>query len=315
MMLGRTANAIFWMFRYLERAENTARLLEAGFRMAMTRDEFTSQEEWRSVIQTAGMKQAYEAENATYTGVQAWNFILRNPRNPQSVLATLENVRTNARAVRNVISRELWETVNESWMEVRDLLASPVQQTELGDVINIIRREATLVRGAMEGSMLRTDVFNFARIGGFIERADNTARILDVKYYLLLPTLSHVGGSLDHVQWDSVLRSVGGDRAYRWLNHVGVEAKSLADFLILDRRFPRSLAFSYGKIRSNMANLAEEYGQETDAHTLLRDIDTRLSALSVGEIIDEGLHQFILGFLADNQRLAAAIARDYRFTE
>jgi uncharacterized alpha-E superfamily protein len=315
MMLGRNANSIFWMFRYLERAENTARLLEAGFRMAMTRDEFTSQEEWRSVIQTAGMRRAYEAEHGTYTGIQAWNFVLRDRKNPQSVLSMVENVRTNARAVRNMISRELWETINESWMEVRDLLSSPVQQTQLGDVINAIRREATLVRGAMEGSMLRTDVFNFARIGGFIERADNTARILDVKYYLLLPTLSHVGGSLDNIQWDSVLRSVGGDRAYRWLNHVGVEAKSLADFLILDRRFPRSLAFAYGKIRSNMANLAEAYGEETDAHILLRDIDTRLSDLSVGEIIDEGLHQFILGFLSDNQRLADAIARDYRFIE
>jgi uncharacterized alpha-E superfamily protein len=219
------------------------------------------------------------------------------------------------RMVRTAITREVWEATNEGWMTLRELLARPVKETNLGDVLTAIRRQSTLVRGAMDGTMLRNEIFNFARIGTFIERADNTARILDVKYYVLLPSLAWVGSSLDNVQWDTVLRSVAGERAYRWLNAGTMDPRGIAQFLILDGRFPRSLAFCYDGLESNMASLVGEHGREGTACDLLRDACTRLRQTGIETIVDQGLHQFIGKFIASNQRLAQAVAADYRFVD
>lgn len=312
-MLGRSANGIFWMFRYLERAENTARLLDAGFRMALTRGDSASSEEWRSVLITMGLDSDFAAKGGDYTGPQVCNFILRDRDNPASVLAMIELARMNARMVRTAITREVWEATNESWMILKELLARPVRESNVGEVLGTIRRQATHVRGAMDGTMLRNDIFNFARIGTFLERADNTARILDVKYHVLLPSVAWVGSSLDHVQWETVLRSVAGDRAYRWLNAGRMDARGIAAFLILDGRFPRSLAFCYEKLRSNMASLARDYGMETHAHELLRKTGSRLHQATIEQIIKSGLHEFIVDFIACNIEVANAIAQDYRF--
>jgi uncharacterized alpha-E superfamily protein len=314
-MLGRSANGIYWMTRYLERAENTARLLDVGFRMALTRGAQAASEEWKSVLITIGQDAAYRQRFDDYTGSQVFNFILRGPDNPSSVLCMLENARTNARAVRTALTREAWETTNEAWMQLREMLARPVREGNLGEVIAAIRRQTTQVRGAMEGTMLRNEIFNFARIGTFIERADNTARILDVKYYVLLPSLSWVGSSLDNAQWETVLRSVAGDRAYRWLNAGRLDPRGIAQFLVLDGRFPRSLVFSYDKLASNMAGLARQYGAETTAHELLRAARTKLQNASIERIIEGGLHEFITEFIAGTNKIDNAIAAEYRFIE
>ena len=312
-MLGRTANGVFWMARYLERAENTARLIEAGSRMALTRDAVTSEEEWRSLVTTVGQVRAYEAGHSGYSGIQVCNFLLREKGNPNSVLAMIDAARTNARAVRTALTREVWEAVNESWMNLKEMLTRPVREASLGQVLGAIRRQATLVRGALDGSMLRNENYNFARIGTFIERGDNTARILDVKYYVLLPSLAWVGSSLDNVQWESVLRSVSGDRAYRWLNAGAMDPRGIAEFLILDRRFPRSLAFCVGKLRSNLIGLAHQYGEEASAHELMRSLGTRFHETRIETIFESGLHEFIGEFIACNRQVALAIERDYRF--
>jgi uncharacterized alpha-E superfamily protein len=314
-MLGRAANGIYWMTRYLERAENTARLLDVGFRMALTRGPQAAREEWRSVLVTTGQDFEYARRFADYPGPQVFNYLLRAADNPGSVLAMIENARANARAVRTALTREAWETTNEAWMVLRDLLARPVREGNLGEVLAAIRRQTTQVRGAMDGTMLRNEIFNFARIGTFIERADNTARILDVKYYVLLPSLSWVGSSLDNAQWETVLRSVAGDRAYRWLNAGALEPRGIAEFLILDGRFPRSLVFSYEKLASNMAGLARQYGRETRAHELLRKARARLQAATIDAIIEGGLHEFITAFIAGTIEIGNAISADYRFIE
>jgi uncharacterized alpha-E superfamily protein len=314
-MLGRSANGVFWMFRYLERAENTARLLEAGFRMALTRGASAANEEWRSVLITTDQDELFAKTGNDYTGPAVTNFILRDRDNPNSVICMVEHARTNARAVRTAITREVWEATNESWMTLRDLLSRPVREPSLGGVLAAIRRQSTLVRGAMEGTMLRNEIFNFARIGTFIERADNTARLLDVKYYVLLPSVAWVGSSLDNAQWDTVLRSVAGERAYRWLNAGAMDPNGIAQFLILDGRFPRSLAFCYDKLRSNMASLAREHGQEAPSHQILRGVGARLHEIGIEDIVEQGLHEFIDEFLLANMRVAEAIASDYRFIE
>ena len=314
-MLGRSANGIYWMTRYLERAENTARLLEVGFRMALTRGPQAASEEWRSVLVTTGQDWAYRERFDEYLGSQVFNFILRGPDNPASVLCMLDNARSNARTVRTGLTREAWEATNEAWMQLRALLARPVREGNLGEVIAAIRGQTTQVRGAMDGTMLRNEVFNFARLGTFVERADNTARILDVKYYVLLPSLSWVGSSLDNAQWETVLRSVAGDRAYRWLNAGRLDPRGIAQFLILDGRFPRSLAFAYEKLASNMAGLARQYGGETRAHALLQAGRVKLQQATIERIIERGLHEFITDFIADNIRIHQAIAAEYRFIE
>lgn len=314
-MLGRSANGIYWMSRYLERAENTARLLDVGFRMALTRGAHAAREEWKSVLITIGQEADYSRHYPDYTGPQVFNFILRSPDNPMSVLAMMEGARTNARAVRTAITREVWEATNESWMVLRGLLSRPVRETNLGEVLAAIRAQTTQVRGAMDGTMLRNEIYNFSRIGTFIERADNTARILDVKYYVLLPSLAWVGSSLDNAQWETVLRSVAGDRAYRWLNAGSMDPRGIAEFLILDGRFPRSLVFCYDKLKSNMAWLARQHGGETNSHILLKEAGARLHETSIEVIVEQGLHQFITQFIAGTIRIGEAIAADYRFIE
>jgi uncharacterized alpha-E superfamily protein len=305
-MLGRTANGLFWMFRYLERAENTARLLDAGLRMALTRDLVTAEEEWRSVIATAGQRAGYEAKHASYTGVQAWNYMLRDKDNASSILAMFGQVRQNARLARNAIS-------GENWLETQEQLSRPVGENRVLDTVATIRRAGTLAHGAMEGSMLRDEGYHFAQAGTFIERGDSIARILDIKYYLLLPSLSYVGSSLDTGQWDQVLRSVSGDRAYRWLNAGQIDARGICEFLILDDCFPRSLAFCHSELRANLAALARLHGREGASNTLMRDADTRIADLTIEDVFEQGLHEFLVDFMASNAAIGVAIAKDYRF--
>lgn len=314
-MLGRSANGIFWMARYLERAENTARLLDAGFRMALTRGASAARDEWRSVLVTIGQDGDYLARGGDYSGQSVTEHILRSPQNQASVLNMIEQARTNARAVRTALTREVWEATNEGWMILHDTLSRPVRESNLGDVLAAIRRQTTLVRGAMDGTMLHNDIFNFARLGTYIERADNTARILDVKYYVLLPSLAWVGSSLDNAQWETILRSVAGERAYHWLNAGALDSLGIAQFILLDERFPRSLAFCYDQIGRNIGDLAREYGARTPAHDLWDEVTARLHQTGIEQIFERGLHQFIVDFIAANQHLSNAIASAYRFVD
>lgn len=314
-MLGRTANGIFWMYRYLERAENTARLLAAGHRMSMTRGPDAASEEWKSVLTTLGQLSAYRAVHDDFSGAHVCDFVLRGKANPQNVLSMMEMARTNARVCRTSITAEVWEAVNEGWMTLRDLLARPVREVNLGAALAAIRRESTLARGATHGSMLRNEIYSFARAGTFIERADNTARILDVKYYLLLPSLAYVGTALDTSQWENVLRSLSGDRAYRWLNAGRMDARSIAEFLILDDRFPRSLSFCVEAMRQNLTALARLHGVEGPAHVMVEQAAYRLDEKTVDDVFDQGLHQFITEFIRTNQALANCIADQYRFVQ
>lgn len=312
-MLGRTANALFWMFRYLERVDNTARMIDAGLRMALTRDLVTSEEEWRSVISAAGLSVQYERHHGSYTGVQAWNFMLRERDNPASVLAMFGQLRDNARHARNVFTSELWQAVNDSWMEIRDLLAKPVGEQRLGDVLDAIRRAGMLTQGAIIGTMPRDEAFHFARAGTFIERADNVARLLDIKYYLLLPSLNYVGSSLDTGQWDSVLRAVSGDRAYRWLNTAQIDARGIVEFLVFDTRFPRSLAYCHTALRDHLDAIARIHGREGASHALMREAVQTLDDTGLDGVFERGLHEFLLAFLAFNASIGVAISEDYRF--
>ncbi|MDJ0777675.1 MAG: alpha-E domain-containing protein [Gammaproteobacteria bacterium] len=313
-MLGKTAGGLYWMFRYLERSENTTRLLEAGMRIAVTRSS-AAVNEWSSIVTTAGARDAYLARHDDFEAGKVIDFLLRDRANPSSVLSVVEAARNNARLVRTALTREVWEATNECWMTLKATLARPVSAKNLTEVLATIRQQSGLVRGALHGTMLRNDIYNFTRLGTFIERADSTARILDVKYYVLLPSVSHVGSSLDNVQWETILRSVSGMRAYRWKHGGEVTPNGIAEFLILDPQMPRSLAFCFGKVVENLGYLAMNYEERHACHALGDKMQKRLGKTTITSIFDYGLHEFIVDFLRDTNALGRQIEQDYRFTE
>lgn len=311
-MLGRTAGGLYWMFRNLERAENTARLIEAGFRIALTRSN-DSASEWKSVVTTAGVRERYDAKYDSYDAQKVVDLLLRDRSNPSSVMSAAENARTNARMVRTVLTTEVWEAVNENWMWLKGTLGRAVKETDLPKVLGEVRRNSALVRGSMQGTMLRNDIYDFAQIGTALERADNTARILNVKYYTLLPSASFVGSPLDNVQWETILRSVSAHRSFHWLNADDMTSSSIADYLILDRRFPRSLAFSSRIVEENLNFLAKDYGTRLQCHELIDQQRNKLRENTIQTIFEEGLHTFLNQFIRDNNAIGTSIEKDYRF--
>ncbi len=309
-LLGRTANGLFWMQRYIERAENMARLLDTGLRLSLT-NLSSEPDEWQSVLVSAGVETQYLSKHQSFEPNLIVEYMLRDLDNPSSVLSSIRTARTNGRMVRTALTRETWEALNESWLILRQQLSKPVH--DLPAVLDLVKARTALIRGSFYGTMLRNEIFDFCNLGTFVERADNTARILDVKYWVLLPTHSSVGSSLDNYQWGSILRSVSALRSYAWEYDADLRAVDIIDFLMLNRRMPRSLAYSYRCINDSLDYLAKIYGGEHPCHETARAIAMRLEQRNVTEIIESGLHEFLEQLILDNNRLSNEIARDYSF--
>ena len=314
-MLGKTANGLTWMSRYIERAENTARKIEAGMRMAMV-SAASAPTEWIAVVNASGVAGAYAARRGQdASAASVVDFLLRDPGNPSSALVALEAARTNARMVRTAITREVWEAINDAWLDMREALATPVDERELPAMLERLRRHGALVRGALYGTMLRNEIFDFIRIGTYLERADNTARLLDVKYHVLLPSTADVGGPLDVLQWEQLLRAVHVNRAYMMECGADYRADLVTEFLMLNPRMPRSLRFCASRISEHLDHLADEYGERTPACEQAAAMRDRLDAMTVESIFADGLHEVLADHLAQNAELAEGIARAYRFVE
>ncbi|TJX75248.1 MAG: alpha-E domain-containing protein [Mesorhizobium sp.] len=312
MLLGRTANGLYWMNRYIERAENMARLVDAGLRMALTRTQSAS-EEWNSVLLSAGSDAAFTQKYSDYSAANVADFLLRDTSNPSSTMSSIETARNNARMVRTALTRETWESINEAWMSLKRMLARPIDERDLPNVLDAIKRETALIRGSFYGTMLRNEIFDFSQLGTYVERADNTARILDVKYYVLLPSISWVGSTLDNYQWESILRSVSAHRSYRWVYDADYKPTNIADYLILNVRMPRSLTFCYRFLAEHLKFLSDDYGERHACHATAEKTQAMLRTGSIKDIFDAGLHEFLAGFIGDNTRLGDEIAQDYRF--
>lgn len=311
-MLGKTAGGLFWMFRGLERAENTARLIDAGFRIALTRST-DPEDEWQSIIITAAQQNAYESKHASYASGPVIDFLLRDLSNPSSVRSIIKQARDNAKLVRTALTREVWVAVNEAWMTFETLLRDPVDETDLPSVLGTIRQQSALVRGVMHGTMLRNDVFDFCRIGTFLERADSTARIVDVKYHTLLPAASFVGSNMDNMQWEMILRSVSAHRSFRWAVEGDYNAINIASFLILDARMPRSLAFCTKQIADNLSFLAQAYETRTRSLDMAEALHFGIKGRDIQSIFDEGLHEFLTDTTIQLANIGMQIEQDYRF--
>lgn len=311
-MLGKTAGGLYWMFRYLERAENTARLIEAGFRIALTRSN-EAEAEWKSVILTSAVLNTYEALHDGYDSARVVDFLLRDERNPSSVLSVIKSARDNARLVRTALTAEVWLAVNDTWMLLNNLLRNPVPDTELPAVLATIRQQSALVRGAMHGTMLRNDIYDFCRLGTMIERMDNTARIINVKHYALLPSKMLVGSRMDNVQWETLLRSVSAHSSFRWAVEDEYTPTAITNFLILDVRLPRSLLFCAHQIVDGLNSLDTSYGTSSPSHKLADSLSARIGSGDISQIFDEGLHKYIGDVITGTAELAAQIEKDYRF--
>lgn len=313
-MLGKTAGGLFWMYRYLERAENMARMIDTGQRIALTRAS-ASEEEWVSVLKSAGVYSGYLDKHDELKRELAVDWLLRDKDNTSSILSCISAARSNARLVRTALTHEVWEAMNGCYIRACDLLARRVSDRDLPKALAAMREHTALVRGTTHGTMLRNDIYDFARIGTFIERADNTARILDVKYYVLLPTASSVGSRLDNSQWETILRSVSGEGGYRLSYGQNILPSNIAHFLILDRRMPRSLSFCASKLRDNLAYLASDYGMKSKAHDKADVLCRRFMSHNVDAIFDYGLHEYIEDVLGSLSALSRQIEIDFRFNE
>ena len=313
-MLGKTANGLFWMYRYLERAENTSRLVETGQRIALTRMG-GAEGDWNSVLQTAAASVGYHARHDTLTADTAIDWMLRSKDNPSSVLSAIIAARQNARLVRTALTHDVWEAVNGAYMQSCDVLARKVADRDLPRVLGMVRQQTALVRGATHGTMLRNDIYDFCRLGTFLERADNTARILDVKYYVLLPSVMAVGSEVDNVQWETILRSVSARGGFRMAYDNTFDPRDIAQFLILDRRMPRSLAFCVRKIRDNLGYLVGGYGTRPASWRKADHIERAYLSYDIDSILDYGLHEFIQKVLTLLDELGRQIEIDYRFSE
>ncbi|WP_439530449.1 alpha-E domain-containing protein [Pannonibacter sp.] len=313
-MLGRTASSLFWMSRYQERAHNTARLLEAAWRTAMLPHLGTDPAgDWRSVLVGAGCEAAYLEKVGEITQRGVVNFMLFDKSNPSSIHSGLETARNNARSVRTGITSDMWEAINTTWIEFADVKPQTVSQDKLPEFVAWIGQRALLFRGALLGTILRDDGYHFSQLGHFVERADHTARVLDTRYWIFLPD-TDVGGSAHHHQWTSILRVMSGLRSYRFAYPDSrIRGVNVADFLILRREMPRSLAHCYDWITGTMADLTAFYGDEMPSAAQAAVIHEQLRSGSMADIFDSGLHEFLSDFTLRNNKFADRLARDYNF--
>ena len=316
-MLARTADSLFWLARYIERADYTARILEATARLvALPRAYGDTGSEWESALRSTDVIDTFKAAHETIDEASVVRFLVFAPDNPSSIYNCIEYARTNARAVRTALTIEAWESINSAWLELKKFeksrsVKNRVDSVELRRFLDLVKKTALDFDGSTMRTMLRTDGFWFMRIGHYIERADNTARILDVKYHVLLPESEKVGGPLDYFQWAAILRSVSALTAYHWVYRQSVKPWHVADLLILEAAMPRSLLSCYENIAQLLDSISRNYGQQGQSQRHARATMTQLQNASIREIFQSGLHEFLDEFIIGNASLGDLISKQY----
>ena len=316
-MLSRTADNLYWLARYMERADYLARVVTVTQRMATLPrvEDGVDFSEWKSALISSGAHEAFAATDQEQTDETILEFLTFDPRNPSSIRNCVEQARQNARAVRTALTMEAWDAINAGWLELKrfderraDGALSPEAMAQFLDVV---KRMALMFEGSAYRTMLRHDTYYFSRLGLNIERADNTARILDVKYHVLLPQEESIGGSLDYFQWASILRAVSALTAYHWVYRESVKPWLVADLLILRPQMPRSLVACYGTIARYLDELGRAYGRHGVAQRQARQMLSRLQQMRVEQVFQGGLHEFVTDFIEQNQRIGGSIAAQY----
>ena len=321
-MLARTADSIFWLSRYMERADFLARIIQATQRLAGLPSIYSGPSssrkqgtEWDSALEASGAAEAFHATGATCNETNVVEFLAFSHDNPSSIRNCIAQARSNARSIRVALTSEMWEAINGAWFELvrfeQDHDITNLQREDVTGFLEYVKKTSLDFDGCAYRTMLRNDSYWFSRLGVFIERADNTARILDVKYNVLLPETEVVGGSLDYFQWTAILRAVSAHTAYHWVYRQSIKPWLVADLLILKPEMPRSLIACYDNIVYFLDCIGRAYGRQGQAQRGARDIFERLSKASTREIFQAGLHEFITAFVEENNRLGESIGVQY----
>jgi uncharacterized alpha-E superfamily protein len=310
-MLSRTADHLFWMARYTERAENTARMLDVRLQYSlMPQSALAEQQGWRTMLGVSELQGQFDAKHKTLTQKEVIDFMVRDPDNPSSIASCLRAARENARAVRGTLTTEVWEVVNTTWLALQQHLKTRTFENNPGQFLEWVKYRSHMSRGVTLGTMFQDEAINFIRLGTFLERADNTARILDVKFRFFESDTFEDGAQGEFYYLAALLRSVSAFETYRKAYRDAITPTRVAELLILQANMPRSLVACMCAVVANLKEVRNELSHNTEA--LAERLHTELEAARIEDVLErEGLHQFLTRFLASIAELGNGIGRDF----
>ncbi|WP_339726792.1 alpha-E domain-containing protein [uncultured Gimesia sp.] len=310
-MLSRVASSVYWLSRYVERAENVARFIDVNYNLTLGETD-TLGNQWAPLIFTTGDQATFEERYESFTRKNVLKFLLFDEKNPNSILSCAALARENARTIREIIPSVVWEQLNQFYFMVRSSAGLETTQDQPQEFCERVRLASHMLVGATDSTMSHGESWHFARVGRMIERADKTSRIVDVQYYILLPDANDVGSALDVVRWSALLQSASALAMYR-RQYGKILPDHVADFLVLDSRFPRSMHFCLAKAQQSLRSITG-----STAGTFLNLTEQRIGLLcsnmdytSVDNIIEQGLHQYIDGFQKQLNLVGEAIQNDF----
>jgi len=311
-MLCRTANELFWMSRHIERAENAARLLDVTYKMSLLPYEVIEPglawaEPWVVPLVTSGLVTSYYEQYSELAAENVLRLMILDSANPSSIYSCLYAARESARSVRGAITSEMYEDLNSAWLEMRECDYSTLETRGVSEFLDWVKMRSHLFRGVTFGTMLRDEAYHFLRLGTHLERADNTARILDVKYHTLLPSAADVGGAVDYYQWGALLRSVSGFESYRKIYSDVITPRRVAELLILRDDMPRSLHACMNFIHDTLETLCDDSSREVERAA--GELHAKLHYGRADAIIEQGLHEYLMDFLERISSLGNGINR------
>ncbi|MEY4736830.1 MAG: hypothetical protein RL302_1149 [Pseudomonadota bacterium] len=313
-MLSRTADHLFWMSRYTERAENTARMLDVNYQTSLLpQSEAVAQLGWQGLLSISELLTSYKEHYGDIQARDVMDFMVKDEGNPSSIVSCLGAARENARAVRGTLTTEVWETQNTTWLEVKRMLKEGEFEQDPAQFFEWVKFRSHLSRGVTVGTMLMDEALHFMRLGTFLERADNTARLVDVKFHAVqsdfFGNASEKDQEYDFYHWSAILRSVSGFEVYRKVYRDVIKPERVAELLILRADMPRSLHASLSEVVSNLMLVASDPASET-----LRRAGKLRAELQYGridEILATGLHAYLTQFLDRVNDLGAHISREF----
>jgi uncharacterized alpha-E superfamily protein len=314
-MLSSTAKNLYWMGRYLQRAKTTARLIEATQRMALQ----SSGKEAEGVVAIFGMEDEFKQSQSQEGQSQRQGrrladlveFLAFDETNPSSIVSSIGSARRNAREERNNITVDVWESMNGLWLELSGKLRGNRATLDRGALIESVKKQAVMIFGAAQVTLLRDEAYNFLQLGAFLERGDNTARILDVKYHRLMPDGSPHAENLDYFAWSELLACIGAVRTYRRIYHGALDPMKIADLMMLRRDVPRSVHHCLWMVDASMRELADVYGTRGEADRLAGELHARLRYARIDQIYEIGLHKFLGGVREGFAALSDEIGRQF----
>jgi len=309
-MLSRTANHLYWMARYVERAESTARILEVTYRMSLMPQaaELVTQE-WFAPLNITGTLFPFAGRFSKVCAHDVLRYMVLDQDNPSSIYSCAKAARENARAVRGNITSEMWEVLNSTWLELQRMNESRLDSEGVVQFFDWVKERSHLFRGVTVGTALRDQAFHFNRLGTFLERADNTARILDVKYHVLLPSVEDVGGAVDYYQWAAVLQSVSAFEAYRKVYRDVITPLRVAELMILRADMPRSLHACMNEAYEILRLMATP--QSAEAVRCAGELQAGLHFGRISTIFSAGLHEYLTDFLSRTNTLGGEVNRGF----